>query len=38
MKFEDGTEMRVGYAGQNGHVYYAIGKYLVENGTLPKEK
>ncbi|TNE32124.1 MAG: murein transglycosylase [Alphaproteobacteria bacterium] len=38
VKFEDGTEMRVGYAGQNGHVYYAIGKYLVENGTLPKEK
>lgn len=38
VRFEDGSEMRVGYAGQNGHVYYAIGKYLVENGTLPKEK
>jgi len=38
VKLEDGTEMRVGYAGQNGHVYYAIGKYLVENGTLPKEQ
>lgn len=35
--FEDGTTMRVGYAGQNGHPYYAIGRELVKRGELSKE-
>ncbi len=26
--FEDGEELRLGYASQNGHKYYAIGKHL----------
>ncbi len=28
----------LGYNGQNGHPYYAIGKYLVESGDIPKTK
>ncbi len=30
----DGTAMQVGYDGQNGHPYYAIGKELVKRGYL----
>lgn len=33
----DGTTMRVGYAGQNGHPYYAIGKELIKRGHLTQE-
>lgn len=33
----DGTQMQVGYAAQNGHPYYAIGKELVARGALAKE-
>ena len=35
---DDGSLMRVGYAGQNGHPYYAIGRELVKNGALSKEE
>lgn len=34
---EDGGEMQLGYAAQNGHVYFAIGKALIERGALTKE-
>lgn len=34
---EDSTVMRVGYDGQNGHVYTAIGKELVEKNILSKD-
>jgi len=34
---DDGSELRVGYAGQNGHPYVAIGRALVERGHLSKE-
>lgn len=34
----DGGVMRIGYAGQNGHPYYAIGRELVKNGALQKEE
>lgn len=37
IQFEDGSIMRVGYAGQNGHPYYAIGRELVARGEIPKE-
>ena len=30
----DGSVLRVGYAGQNGHVYYAIGRALVARGVM----
>jgi membrane-bound lytic murein transglycosylase A len=32
-----GKSMRVGYAGKNGHPYYAIGRELVNSGALTKE-
>jgi len=34
---EDGSVIRVGYAGQNGHPYHAIGRDLVERGELTPE-
>lgn len=33
----DGSTMRIGYAGQNGHPYYAIGRELIKRGALTKE-
>ena len=33
----DGTTQRVGYDGQNGHPYYAIGKELIKRGHLTKD-
>ena len=30
----DGDVMRIGYAGQNGHPYYAIGRELIKRGYL----
>ncbi len=38
VQLDDGSVMRVGYDGQNGHVYYAVGRELVKRGILPKEK
>lgn len=35
---EDGSVMRLGYAGQNGHPYTAIGKVLVDQGAMPLEE
>lgn len=37
VRMEDGSILRVGYAAQNGHPYFAIGKALVEKGALTKE-
>lgn len=34
---DDGSIMRVGYDGQNGHPYYAIGRELVKRGIYKKE-
>lgn len=33
----DGSVVRVGYGGQNGRPYVAIGKVLIERGELAKE-
>lgn len=33
----EGGQMRIGYAGQNGHPYYAIGRELVKRGYLNKQ-
>ena len=38
VQLNDGNVMRIGYAGQNGHVYYAIGRELIERGELTKEE
>ncbi len=34
----EGGALRVGYAGQNGHPYTAIGRVLVERGELAQEE
>ncbi|PWC32249.1 murein transglycosylase A [Azospirillum sp. TSO35-2] len=38
IRLADGSEMRVGYAGQNGHKYVAIGKELIDRGALKREE
>lgn len=38
VEMEDGSTVRIGYAGQNGHPYYAIGRELVARGAMPKEE
>ncbi|MES1240603.1 MAG: MltA domain-containing protein [Acidobacteriota bacterium] len=37
VKLDVGGEMRVGYAAQNGHPYFAIGRDLIERGALTRE-
>jgi membrane-bound lytic murein transglycosylase A len=34
---DNGKVIRVGYDGQNGHIYYAIGKELIARGELTPE-
>jgi membrane-bound lytic murein transglycosylase A len=34
----DGRVVRLGYAGQNGHPYFAIGQTLVQRGVLTREQ
>lgn len=38
VELEEGGDLRVGYAAQNGHPYFAIGKTLIEEGYVPREK
>ena len=35
---DEGGEVRIGYDGQNGHPYVAIGRELVARGVMPKEQ
>lgn len=37
VQMDDGSTMRIGYAGQNGHPYYAVGRELIARGELTKE-
>jgi membrane-bound lytic murein transglycosylase A len=37
LRFPDGSERRIGYDGQNGRPYTAIGKTLIDRGALTKE-
>jgi membrane-bound lytic murein transglycosylase A len=37
VRLADGGEMRVGYAGANGHPYTAIGRVLIERGEIERE-
>lgn len=37
INMDDGSVLRVGYDGQNGHPYYAIGRELIKRGHLTKE-
>lgn len=38
IELPDGTQMRVGYADQNGHPYQSIGRLLVERGEMKLEQ
>lgn len=38
VEMADGSELRVGYAAQNGHPYFAIGRDLIEKGYVPREE
>jgi membrane-bound lytic murein transglycosylase A len=38
IQLADGRQLRIGYADQNGHPYKPIGRWLVEQGQLPKEE
>ncbi|MBA1202938.1 transglycosylase [Pseudomonas capeferrum] len=37
IQLEDGRQLRLGYADQNGHPYRPIGRWLVDQGQLKKE-
>lgn len=37
IQLDDGRQLRIGYADQNGHPYRPIGRWLVEQGELKKE-
>ena len=38
VKLRNGDLMRVGYAGNNGHDYVAIGKVLIERGEISRQE
>lgn len=38
VRLGDGSLVRVGYDGQNGRPYVAIGRLLAERGVMPKEE
>lgn len=35
-RFEDGTHLRLAYAGQNGRPYTPVGRVLIENGEIDR--
>jgi len=37
IRLPDGEEMRVNYAGQNGHAYTAIGRILIDRNEVARE-
>jgi membrane-bound lytic murein transglycosylase A len=37
VQLDGGKTMRIGYAGQNGHVYTAIGREMIADGILTKK-
>ena len=37
VQMNNGETVRIGYAGQNGHPYYAIGREIIARGDLSKE-
>lgn len=38
LQLDNGRQLRVGYADQNGHPYRPVGRWLVEQGLLKKEE
>lgn len=37
VQLESGQKLRVGFAAQNGHPYVAIGRVMIDRGTLTRE-
>lgn len=37
IQLDNGQQLRIGYADQNGHPYKPVGRWLVEQGQLKKE-
>ena len=38
IRMPDGSITRVNYAAHNGHPYQPVGRYLIENGAIPREE
>jgi membrane-bound lytic murein transglycosylase A len=38
IKLTDGSMIRIGYDGKNGHPYTSIGRVLIEQGEIPVER
>lgn len=38
IQLEDGSFVRVGYDGKNGHPYASIGRYVIEQGLMAADK
>lgn len=38
LRFPDGSSRRIGYAGANGRAYRSIGKLLIDEGVIPRER
>lgn len=38
LSLEDGTNICVGYAADNGHPYVSLGRLLIDDGKVPPEK
>ncbi len=38
IQLDDGRQLRIGYADQNGYPYRPVGRWLVEQGLLQKEE
>jgi membrane-bound lytic murein transglycosylase A len=34
----DGSRVRIGYAGKNGHAYFPIGRELIRRGEVPQDQ
>jgi membrane-bound lytic murein transglycosylase A len=38
IRFADGTSLRLGYDGKNGHPYTSIGRHLIDTGVIGAER
>jgi len=38
VRLDDGRMLRLNYQAANGHPYYAVGRWLIEQGIVPKDE
>ena len=38
LRLEDGTTLRLAFAGKTGHPFTAIGRLLIEHGAIPRDR